>query len=279
MIDNYDIIAELGKGQFGLVSAAIDKRTNKMVVIKAIEKLPPGIRVNAQIIAQLRMLRAVKDFEIPAYLGCIHKNIVCVLEGFQDDKYVYIVSEYIPNTMTLDKYSPDLETPEGQLELLNIFQQLADGLAYMHSKGIIHHDIKTKNILLKGDIPFYIDFDLSCSFGPDVLPQYACKYNRLDGTHNYLAPEMVLREAKSFAPSDVYALGIVFYRMLTQSLPFQRDTIEETHEAILNDEVPSFEAWNPYLEDLVFQMLSKSPQDRPRADQVREVLNELIKAA
>lgn len=270
MAQDYVFLDLIGKGMFGSVWTAQDKLTNQLVAIKVIPKKNLKTRRS--------VMRALGDYEIPKYLGCTHKNIVCVRDIFEneDEGNIYIVSEYISNSVPLDEYEPDLQSPVGRLELLNIFQQLADGLDYIHSKNIAHRDIKLKNILLKGDIPFYIDYDLACSFGP-ILRQFECKYNSLVGTPNYMAPEIVMRTVHDYTASDIYALGIVFYYLITEELPYKRDTIEKTYSAILRAELPSFQSPYPELDNLIVTMLSPDPTVRPNAAKVRGILNAIIK--
>lgn len=267
-MNDYELGEELGHGAFGTVYKGLKKSTGQLVVIKRILK--------SKLKNRTQILRAVKDAVIPRLLGCEHKNIVCVIGAVEDERQVLIISEYIANVKPLTKYVPDLSTREGLLEFLDVLQQLADGLAYMHGKGVSHGDIKLANILIKGAIPFYIDFDLACVFEGPSMKKYPCKKHRY-GTPNYMAPEAVNREERDARQVDIYALGVVFYKLLTNHFPITRTTIEEMYLAIPTEPVQEFRSGIPPLDDLVIAMLDKRPK-RPTAEQVRDTLNELIKA-
>jgi serine/threonine protein kinase len=279
-MNDYVIDRILGKGAFGTVHLGTERESGKPVVIKEI------LKSNLTTPAQVR--RAQRDSIIPKkFLGCHHKNIICVVKWFENETAVYIVSEYVEGVTTLTRYKPDLSTRGGQLELLDIFQQLADGLAYMHSRGIAHGDIKLANILIKGNIPFYIDFDLACTFREsterptlsksqrDILPNLRCRKGR-SGTPNYMAPEIVSNHERDPSQSDIYALGVVFFIVITRKPPFERGTLDDTYTAIINDPVPEFGSGLPDLDTLIRKMLTKSLH-RPTAGEVRDTLNELIR--
>lgn len=268
-MENYKLLSILDKGSFGSVYIAEQRDTGKMVAIKQISKTKlttPG-----------KLSRAERDAFIPQYLGCEHKNIICVIDSFQDKEFFYIVSEYIENVKTLDKYKTDLSTRAGMLQLLDLFQQLADGLAYMHSKSIIHNDIKLANILVKGNIPFYIDFDLACFLPSSGLNKFLCK-PKVFGTPNYLAPEIISEEFGDPRQRDIFALGVVYFAVVTGELPFDRELIEDVFDAILGEDVPDFTSGIPELDELILEMLDKKPV-RPTAMKIKSRLNEMIRLA
>jgi 3-phosphoinositide dependent protein kinase-1 len=275
-MEDYDFGEILGQGRYSTVFLATERSTGKHVVIKKILKSE-----------QPRIIRAArKEALISKILGCHHKNIICVTSSFEDDEAIYIVSEYISGAVTLQYYLPDMRTKEGQLEILDIFQQLADGLDYIHSKGIVHNDIKLENVIIKGTIPFYIDFNLSCiyqcknntitnntyrSYGR----QYECTKSQ-QGTPFYMSPETVLSLERDHRQSDIYSLGALFYRLIFGIPPYHKKTLVELYQSIVNDPLPQFQTGIPQLDDLMLKMLSKK-QERPTATEVRDRLNEIIR--
>lgn len=266
-MDDYIMGPILGKGSFGIVYLAEQKSTGNFVAIKQIEK--------SKLNTSNKKIRAKRDIFIPKFLGCQHKNIICVLDAIETDESIFIISEYLDNTKTLKSYIPNLTTHKGQLELLDLFQQLADGLNYMHSQGIIHNDIKLANILVKANIPFYIDFDLSCTLPYSELKRFPCQ-SKVSGTPNYISPEILLRNFDDYRQKDIYALGVVFYAVITQKMPFQRETLNATYLAILEESVPEFTSNIPDLDKLILDMLNKEPI-RPTAEEIKNRLNELIR--
>lgn len=260
---DYEVVKSLGKGEFGQVFLMNEKQTGKPVAVKIIKK---SDKSNS---------RVKREAFIPKYLGCTHKNIICGITSFEEKQNVYVVYEYVQGVTTIDKYKPDLHSKHGKLQLLDIFQQLADGLAYMHSKGIAHRDIKDENILIKGQVPFYIDFDIACSF-TGALPEFKCP-KVIAGTPHYIAPEIIQGAPEDYSKADVWSLGIVFYYLLARKTPFESFTMERTFKSILLDDVPPFKSGLPRLDILILLMLQKNPRKRPTAAEVKDILNEMIK--
>jgi serine/threonine protein kinase len=147
----------------------------------------------------------------------------------------------------------------------NLCIEILRALDYVHSRGLVHGDLKPENIFVLGGLrPVLVDFGVSHWFAParealDVLP-------RAVGSIAYMAPEQI-RGALPDARADLYALGCIWYEALTGTHPFQRDTIDATALAQLNahpqpvsalaDSVP------PVIEGVIHRLLGKSPADRP----------------
>lgn len=147
-------------------------------------------------------------------------------------------------------------------EMVHILLDVLEGLAYAHSEGMIHRDIKTANVLLtrRGEAVL-ADFGIAQIIGSTRLTMSGA----LMGTLNYMAPEQGLK-GESDVRSDIYSLGIVFYEMLTQRTPFEADTPLAILMKHLNDPLPLPRQIDPTIpepfERVVLKALAKDPADR-----------------
>lgn len=159
-------------------------------------------------------------------------------------------------------------------EALILFRQIARGLREAHSRGVIHRDLKPSNIIIVpeadgAEIVKLVDFGIGKvnREGEDLT-----RDGLLVGTPKYMAPEQF--DGNASAASDIYALGIIVYQLLTGEVPFQGNTMAEYMIAKLKNPIPPMHEMNPIcdapevLEDLVYGMLARSPADRPTLEQV-----------
>ena len=207
-----------------------------------------------------------------------HPNIINVLERGQSKQNLFIAMELLEGKTLTDKINEEKKLDVK--EALHIMLQITSALGKIHSKSIIHRDLKPDNIMLiekDGDTNFVklLDFGLA-------KMQYQTRLTQTGiviGTINYMAPEQV--EGKgSFAASDIYALGIIFYEMLTGERPFMGETSIDIMKQIL-DKSPiepirfrldiSFE-----LNDLIMKMLEKNIKSRPIITEALEQLKLII---
>ena len=164
---------------------------------------------------------------------------------------------------------------DGQIALdrcLSIMVQLSDALAFIHSRNIVHRDLKPANIMLTGkdgtgDVVKLLDFGLARARFQTRLT----RTGMLVGTINYMSPEQV-SGLPSTPACDVYALGIIFYEMVTGRHAFPGDTITEIADKILVSTPDQPKQYRPEIPDelngLIIQMLSKESKQRPSAASV-----------
>ncbi len=187
-------------------------------------------------------------------------NVVSVYDQGQDGEIAYLVMEYIPG-VTLR----ELLREQGQLTIeqsVGIMDAILSGLASAHRADIVHRDIKPENVLLAEDGRIKIgDFGLARATSANTATG-----QQLLGTIAYLAPELVLRESAG-ARSDIYALGVMLYEMLTGSQPFRGEQPMQIAYKHANDPMPIPSDSNPLvpeqLDDLVQWATEKDPEDRP----------------
>ena len=195
-----------------------------------------------------------------------HPNLVNVLDQGEDGSLVYLVMEYVPG-MTLR----DAMNRYGALEAvrsLELMEYVLSGLAAAHRAGILHRDIKPENILLADDGRVKLaDFGLSRAVTANTQTA------SLIGTVAYLSPELVTR-GQADARSDVYAIGILLFELVTGKQPFVGEQAVQIAFQHANSQVPAPSTVKadvaPAIDDLVLWATSKNPDDRP-AD-ARELL-------
>lgn len=206
--DFYEISDFIGKGGFGTVKLALSKISGEKFAVKIISKKPLDELSETQIRREIDVLRLSS-----------HPNLLHLAGIYEDADTLYIVTEYISGG-SLQKYLSSNNFRIQEDKCKEIVLELASGLSYLHSIGIVHRDLKLDNILL--DItpnkirPIIIDYGLACILGPY---QYA---REAVGTLMFAAPEMLMglpyRETV-----DVWALGLICYISLSGDIPFHGD--------------------------------------------------------
>lgn len=199
-------------------------------------------------------------------------NIVSIYDVGEDGDMHYIVMEYIKGK-TLKQYIQEF-SPLSAARSVHIMKQLTSAIAHAHENGIIHRDIKPQNILMdeEGNVKI-TDFGIATSLGATSFTQT----NSVIGTVHYLSPEQA-RGGVATMKSDIYALGIVFYELLTGELPFSGESAVSIALKHLQAETPSvreFDASIPQsVENIVLKATAKDQNHRySNAEEMEEDLN------
>ena len=253
-LGKYRVLEPLGRGGMARVYRAYHPQLDRYVAIKVLrsdlvddEDFLARFRREAQAVAALR-----------------HPNIVQVYDFDVQDGVSYMVMELLEGD-TLKARLNDYRVHDESMpwgDIVRIMLDVLDGLAYAHSEGMTHRDVKPANILLTGRGEAVItDFGIAQIVG---ATQHTAA-GALMGTLNYIAPEQGL-EGRSDARSDIYSLGIVLYEMLTQRTPFDADTPLAILMKHLRDPLPLPRQVNPDipepLERVILKALAKGPEDR-----------------
>ena len=266
-MEKYEPVKVLGCGAFGVVYLEENITTGDLVAIKHITK-PLSSKKNF-------MTKVVREIVISRQLTG-HKNITSFIEYSEDDKKIYIVYDYIHSSLPLTHWPiPDITTREGRLILLDVIYQLVEAYQFIHSQKIVHRDIKPANIVMKGNIPIIIDFDMACIFTPDS--KYPCR--GLAGTPNYLAPEVWLQHKDiDYYLTDIYSLGVVLYYLINdRKVPYMGDSVDELRDNVLNvSPLPSSSGFRE-LDECIMLMINKDPQERINLQIVKDIIQRLIK--
>jgi len=261
----YDVAGEIGRGGMAAVYIATDLRLGRKVAIKVMEprlNFTPGMAE-----------RFLQEARIAAQLQ--HHNIIVVHEVQQDGELIFFVMRVVEGG-SLDEICRRLAQQQRKLPIDQaqwILWQSARALAYAHSEGIIHRDVKPANILVstKGEV-VVTDFGIARAVDTEGLT----KSGMAIGTPTYMSPEQFVGQDPLSGASDQYALGIAAFEMLTGAPPFTGDLyrIIAAHGATPAPDIRERRPDCPdALADAVMRMLAKSPGDRwPSLDAVLPVL-------
>ncbi|MCK4761675.1 MAG: protein kinase [Candidatus Aminicenantes bacterium] len=208
-----------------------------------------------------------------------HPNIVEVFERGESKQNVFIAMEMLDGVTLAQKIEESAEQKMDLKEALDIMGQVMDALKKVHSKNIVHRDMKPENIMLikrNGSVNFVklLDFGLAQTDYQSRLTRTGA----IIGTINYMSPEQIGRSQFSSA-SDIYSSGIIFYEMLTGSDPFRGENTLDIMKQVINEtplEPVMLQPGIPAaLNDLVMVMISKDRRERPAAEEILEKLRDL----
>lgn len=244
LFDRYEINELIGSGGFSTVYQAFDKWLERPVAIKVI----PASRRTA--------VTALKEARTVSLLS--HPNIVTLYEFIETETSYYLIMELL-NGLSLAKI---LEIYQfSAKEATAIAYQICLALEEAHRNGIVHRDIKPANIMMLPDGRIKVmDFGLA-----RLQKSQGKRDKKVIGTPGYVAPEQ-LRQEYIDEKADIFALGVVFYEMLTGKHPFAADTEQTLIFKTLHTEPPPPSKLKPdlpaSLDNLILKALAKNPEDR-----------------
>eukprot|EP00051_Salpingoeca_urceolata_P004512 m.65527 g.65527 ORF g.65527 m.65527 type:complete len:381 (+) comp13671_c0_seq1:430-1572(+) len=248
-LSDFEIGRPLGKGKFGNVYLAREKKSRFIVALKMLFK---SQLQKAGVEHQLR-----REIEIQSHLR--HPNILRLYGYFYDDTKVYLILEYAPRGELYKELQRCSKFDERRAAMY--VQQLAEALKYCHSKHVIHRDIKPENLLLslKGNLKI-------ADFGWSVHAP-SSRRTTLCGTLDYLPPEMI--EGKEHDDNvDLWSLGVLCYEFLVGNPPFEAEGHSATYSRISKVDLrfPSF--LGEQARDFISKLLKYHPAERMRLHDV-----------
>ncbi len=250
-IGHYQIQSHLVRGGMADIYLAHDSKEDKIVAIKMVHESAGEYCERFQ-------------REVRAMAGLVHAHILPVFDYGEHESWYYLVTPYIEYGTLNGRLDAGPLTLE---EVDPILAQLAEALQFAHEQGVVHRDVKPSNVLMRdGHYVYLADFGLVKRVGQEnglTVTGY------LIGTPEYMAPE--LAEEDATPQSDVYALGVLLYQMLTGRVPFKANTpmgvflrhIRETPElpSTLNAAIP------PEVEEVILRAMEKDLQRRYQSAQ------------
>ena len=260
-VPGYESIKLLGRGGMGCVMLASDEKTGRQVAIKT---LLPEVAVT-----EVSLRRFMREIQVAAALE--HPNIVRFIESGTNNGAVYLVTEYVEGSDAARL----ADAQGGRLpyrEAIDIVSQALDALAYAHSKGYIHRDIKESNILIAGTAPNLTakltDFGLAKSFTQSGMSGITMAGD-MAGTFAYMPPEQI-RDFRNVRPtSDIYAIGMTAYSLLAGDTALDlgpHNDIAGTVKAIFEGQIIPLRQRAPEVPERVAEVieraLAKDPANR-----------------
>ena len=257
----FEVLSRLGAGGMGVVYRARQVGIDRIVAIKTLlkdratdDKVVQRFKNEARAVSRLNHPNTIRIFDF----------------GQMDDGTLYFAMELLEGR-SLDKAIRQ-DAPFATRRTLHIMAQMADSLAEAHSKGIVHRDLKPENVYLSqvgGDPDFVkvLDFGVARMREQDSSQGTMTQAGVIFGTPRYMAPEQARTMAVD-ARADIYALGIIWYELLTGRTPFEADSPLAILMKHIQDPVPAMAAARPdvsvpaEVEALVMRCLEKSPDRR-----------------
>ncbi len=273
-IGNYLVVQKLGEGGMGSVYLAEHPQIGKKVALKV---LHAEFSANEDVTKRFfNEARAVNDIGHPNIVDIIDYGVIQA--GATRDKLVYFIMEYLTGGNLSHVLRQD-QQPMPPERALGIAMQVADALAASHKMGIVHRDLKPDNIMLQQrgrdrDFVKLLDFGIAKLTG-DAQGSSRTRTGIVMGTPAYMSPEQCEGRGNVDLRTDVYALGIVLYEMLTGRVPFIGEGYGEILVQHLTQRpipVSQFRMMSPHIEAVVMKALEK------RADMRFPTMDEMMRA-
>jgi serine/threonine-protein kinase len=248
----YEIERVLGRGGMATVYLARDCELDRPVALKVLtEHLAGDDSYRARFLREAR-----------AAARLVHPNVVQVFDVSEDERGLFIVMEYVDGVTLAEELARRGSLPPD--EAVDIAVQICAGLEQAHAAGLVHRDVKPRNILLRDGVAKLADFGIARTLDGTGFTEQGVVL----GTAAYLAPEQARGEPVT-AAADLYSLGVVLYELLTGRRPFEAETLpalllqrEQGVVVRLRDIAPQVPQ---ALEDAVSCCLAQSPERRPES--------------
>ena len=250
-IGRYEVIAPLGQGAMGTVYKAVDPLIERTVAIKTI-----SLNLSKEELAEFEE-RFYREAKSAGRLS--HPNIVTIYDVGKIGDVAYIAMEYMEGKSLREMLDSGVVLP---VELIGkIVARIASGLNYAHENHVVHRDIKPANIMITANRNIKI-----MDFGIAQVPTGSrTQLGTVLGSPKYMAPEQVAGQATD-GKTDIFALGVVLYEMLTGTTPFNGENLSAIMFKILHEDPAPPSTINPRVppifDQIVSRALAKRPEDR-----------------
>jgi len=253
LADRYRIEREIGAGGMATVYLAHDLRHDSKVALKVLR---------SDLAQSLGADRFLREIRIAANLT--HPHILALFDSGEADGFLYYVMPFITGSSLRERIDREGELPIR--EAVRIIREVADALAFAHSQGVVHRDIKPDNVMLAGSHAVVADFGVakavSEATGRDKLTTLGVAL----GTPAYMSPEQASADPLVDHRADIYAVGIMAYELLTGRTPFVAATpqaVLAAHITVAPDPVRKYRTQiSAELDAVVMKCLAKRPADR-----------------
>ncbi|KAK4530461.1 hypothetical protein CCYA_CCYA04G1318 [Cyanidiococcus yangmingshanensis] len=253
LIGPYSLGRTLGVGSTGKVKLGVHVETGELVAIKVIRK---------EFLERKESLKKKMQREIAVMKLCDHPHVLRLLEVFETNTHLFLVTEYADGGELFDYLVKrgSLEPDEAR----HFFRQIIEGVDYCHQRYIVHRDLKPENLLLDKEHRIKIaDFGMASMLPPGSMLETSC------GSPHYAAPEIISGEMYSGFESDVWSCGVILYALVTGKLPFDDDNLQRLLQKVRCGlyHLPSY--LPPQLRSLIHCMLTVDPKRRITVDGIK----------
>lgn len=274
--DRYEVVRQLGEGAMSTIYLVKHVNMGRLFAMKVIRR---------DVTDPLKTKQFIARFEREAQLmsKIDHPNCVSIVDFGRDASgELYLVMEYIEGRWLLDQLGKPMPLPR----VVNIIEQVLFAVEHAHRAGVAHRDIKPENIMLAaapsgGDLVKVLDFGLAKMIEPDEGIDPITKHRVVCGTPSYMAPEQA-RGEEADERSDLYAVGVILFYLLTGRPPFSAPNQIALLEIKNKQDAPSLDEVCPgkygiALQDVVSKALKREPEARfQHASEFREALGNAL---
>jgi serine/threonine protein kinase len=254
MIEGFRVLKEIGRGAASIIYLVQDPKTKQIWALKHVEKNDPK---DQRFLDQAEMeYKIASKFDHPS----IRKidRMIKKKTNLVTTRELYLVMEFV------DGISEEKQPPRTFQKAVDIFHQVATGMAHMHDRGYVHADMKPNNIMVMDGVAKIIDLGQSCQIGTVK--------ERIQGTPDYIAPEQVHRRAIT-PKTDIYNLGATMYWTLTRraiptALASQDSLVGSREDHMIEKAAPASELnprIHPRLNELIMHCIEVDPEKRPES--------------
>ena len=243
----------IGKGAFGKVNLGLHVLTGRIVAIKSFNlKKLKNEGAKAKIYHEINLMKNLR-----------HSSIVKLLDTFETPKYILIVMENISGGDLLSFVKKRTKISEKISKF--IFRQILQAIKYIHSKNIVHRDIKLDNVLI--DLNNNIKI---CDFGVGKIIHEGEILTDQCGTPAYIAPEILENKGYEGPPVDLWSSGVVLYSMLSGTVPFKSNNVKDLQHNIMSGNFSEIPDISKECNDLLHKLLQVNPKKRINIDEALE---------
>ena len=252
LADRYRIEGEIGAGGMATVYLAQDLRHDRKVALKLLRP---------ELSAVIGAERFLAEIKLTANLQ--HPHILPLFDSGEADGFLFYVMPFVEGESLRSRLNREKQLPVA--DAVRIATEVSGALDYAHRHGVVHRDIKPENILMHDGRALVADFGIALAAskaGGNRMTETGMSL----GTPHYMSPEQAMGEREITARSDVYAIGVVLYEMLTGDPPFSGSTAQAIVARVLTESprpiLPQRHTIPPHVEAAVLTALEKLPADR-----------------